>query len=90
MSGVKETKYKPKYLTQGRKNSRNSSELGSEIVSYFMSIGEDVKEVSKAWLRKHFAPDLKSNDREWRNAMLKVKGEQTGWHGTKKMMVRNA
>lgn len=89
MHGVQESRYQPKYLIQGRKNAIDYLELASAIRDYLTSMGDDVMQLSKAIIRKTLAPELNSNSKTWRKAILKVESELKGWIFGTKLVVRN-
>ena len=90
MQGVKELKYQPKYLAQGRKNARGYIELANAIRTYLISLGNEVTKLPKAVIRKALAPELKSNSKTWRNAISKVKSDLKGWTFSNKLVIRNS
>lgn len=89
MPNIKELKYKPEHLIEGRKNAKDYNELATLIIDYLVSLELPVLTIAKSALIKHVAPHLTSNSKTWRKAIEKVKYEINGWVFNSKNVIRN-
>jgi hypothetical protein len=79
MPNAQVEKYKPVYLTEGRKRSLDFQEIGRLIMDYLISLDLGRVRITTNQIRTLLLPDLDSNSRSWRAALSYAKTNLTGW-----------